>query len=202
MPCVKGCLKSWAVCYTLAPVKPTSSNGILVRLKIRHHEWEKGAKNGLANLNNRMNQENITLFGDESELIITYPHMFHQTHLWNYVCFGEAPSLSDMGNIPQTLRTDIFVVLTAGHGSLQIRRVGCCFCPKGRHNPSLKLDFSSINVVIYFYICIYIYICQGMLNWDKIFPLFFLICRKTSKKCCLDLLSGIDDGEMICLTRR
>lgn len=157
MPCVKGCLKSWAVCYTLAPLKPTSSNGILVRLKIRHHEWEKGAKNGLANLNNRMNQENITLFGDESELIITYPHMFHQTHLWNYVCFGEAPSLSDMGNIPQTLRADIFVVLTAGHGSLQIRRVGCCFCPKGRHNPSLKLDFSSINVVIYFYICIYIY---------------------------------------------
>lgn len=137
MPCVKGCLKSWALCYTLAPLKPTSS-------KIRHHEWEKGAKNGLANLNNRMNQENTTLFGDESELIITYPHIFHRTHFWNYAC-----SLSDMGNIPQTLRAGIFVVLTEGHGSLQIRRVSCCFCPKGRHNPSLKLDFSSRNVVIY-----------------------------------------------------
>ena len=149
MPCVKGCLKSWAVCYTLAPLKPTSSNGILVQLKTRHHEWEKGAKNGLANLKTGWIRKTPTLFGDESELIITYPHIFHQTHLWNYVCFGEAPSLSDMGNIPQIWRADILFVLTAGHGSLQIRRVSCCLIQQEGYNPSLKLDFPSRSCHIF-----------------------------------------------------
>lgn len=190
MPCVKGCLKSWTVCYTLAPLNPTSSNGTLVRLKIRHHEWERGGPK----------MDCLILKQDESG---------KHNPFWRRKWTHHDSSSYFPPNSPLKLRLFRRGPFTFRHGKHTPNLKGWHFCcahrrpwkftnqagqlllnPTGRYNPSLKLDFSSRNIVIYLY-----NICQGMLNWDKGFSLYLSWSLGKSGRnvvwiCCQGLMMG------------